>query len=291
MKRSFAAFLLVIFLVGAVIGYMYTDSKRNLTLQAPTGAVVLPVASDTISIANFNIQVYGVSKADKPDVMPVLGDTIRNFDLVSIQEIRDSSNTALDALLKEVNGIDGAYAYVVSPRLGRTSSKEQYAFLYNTSKIVFVEGSEFTFDDVNDDFHREPFFARFTAGKFSFYVGSLHTDPDDATHEIRSIGASIDAVPRKDNILLVGDLNADCTYFDEKEKDTSGLTWLVPDDADTTVKSTICTYDRILVNDGAKSHFTGAWGVYNFKDEQGLSQLQAERVSDHFPVYAVFSTD
>ena len=121
MKRSFAAFLLVIFLVGAVIGYMYTDSKRNLTLQAPTGAVVLPVASDTISIANFNIQVYGVSKADKPDVMPVLGDTIRNFEKETGIKVRYDlfdSNEILHAKL--VAGKSGYDIVVPSSNWART---------------------------------------------------------------------------------------------------------------------------------------------------------------------------
>ena len=51
----------------------------------------------------FNIQVFGTTKASKPDVMDVLGKIIRNYDVVAIQEIRDKSQTALPALVDTVN--------------------------------------------------------------------------------------------------------------------------------------------------------------------------------------------
>ena len=55
---------------------------------------------------------------------------------------------------------------------------------------------------------------------------------------------------RTDNILIMGDLNADCSYASKKARD--GLTlrtdhkfiWLIADDVDTTVGSSDCAYDR-----------------------------------------------
>ena len=60
--------------------------------------------------------------------MEVLADIIRTYDVIAIQEIRDASQTALPALVDLVNADGSQYDYVVSERLGRTSSKEQYAY-------------------------------------------------------------------------------------------------------------------------------------------------------------------
>jgi len=53
------------------------------------------------------------------------------------------------------------------------------------------------------------------------------------------------------NILIMGNLNADCDYIHEDELPTLGLrtdprfTWLIGDEVDTTVStSTDCAYDR-----------------------------------------------
>lgn len=89
-------------------------------------------SNETLRIGAFNIQVFGVTKASKPEVMDVLADIIRTYDVIAIQEIRDASQTALSALVDLVNTDGSQYDYVVSERLGRTTSMEQYAYIFNT---------------------------------------------------------------------------------------------------------------------------------------------------------------
>ena len=60
--------------------------------------------------------------------MDVFAKTIRTYDIIAIQEIRDASQTALSALVDLANSDGSQYDYVVSERLGRTTSKEQYAY-------------------------------------------------------------------------------------------------------------------------------------------------------------------
>ena len=50
---------------------------------------------DSIKIASFNIQIFGQSKASDQEVMNILVQIIRNFDIVAIQEIRDAAGTAI----------------------------------------------------------------------------------------------------------------------------------------------------------------------------------------------------
>ncbi|MHC1565076.1 MAG: endonuclease/exonuclease/phosphatase family protein, partial [Candidatus Syntropharchaeales archaeon] len=90
---------------------------------------------ETLRVGAFNIQVFGQTKASKPDVMDVLGKIIRTYDVVAIQEIRDKSQTALPALVDVVNSDNPQYDYVMSERLGRTTSKEQYAYIYNNQTV------------------------------------------------------------------------------------------------------------------------------------------------------------
>ena len=89
-------------------------------------------SDENLRIGTFNIQIFGISKASKPEVMDVLTRIIRTYDIIAIQEIRDASQTALPTLVDTVNADGSQYDYVVSERLGRTTSKEQYDYIYNT---------------------------------------------------------------------------------------------------------------------------------------------------------------
>jgi len=113
--------------------------------------------NETLRIGAFNIQVFGTSKASKPEVMDVLARIIRTYDIIAIQEIRDASQTALPALVNLVNADGSQYSYVVSERLGRTTSKEQYAYVFNTQTIEVINTPHtYPEPDGTDPFHREP---------------------------------------------------------------------------------------------------------------------------------------
>ena len=140
-----------------------------------------------IRIASFNIQVFGRAKASKDEVMEILANTISQFDIGAIQEIRDKSGTAIKALEVAVDDIGVNYDFVIGPRLGRTTSKEQYAYFYKTD-VIEVEGS-YTYDDSgNDTFHREPYIAKFRVknGNFDFTIINIHVDPGEATSEVNN---------------------------------------------------------------------------------------------------------
>ncbi len=60
--------------------------EETTTTTAEAADIDLPKSSDTIIIANFNIQVFGKAKARKTGVMVILAKTITQFDIVAIQE-------------------------------------------------------------------------------------------------------------------------------------------------------------------------------------------------------------
>ena len=82
----------------------------------------------------------------------------------------------------------------------------------------------------------------------------IHVDPDDVVIELDALVDVHTAVKQHwntDNILIMGDLNADCTYISPpqlnniKLREDPPFTWLIGDDADTTTSpNTNCAYDR-----------------------------------------------
>ncbi|KAF5417300.1 MAG: hypothetical protein C5S48_00645 [Candidatus Methanogaster sp.] len=270
----------------------------------PTEGIYLDQLDDgeTLRLGAFNIQIFGKSKATKPEVMEVLGKIIRTYDIVAIQEIRDKSQTALPALTDVVNANSSApYDYIVSKRLGRTSSKEQYAYIYN-NQIVELTGTPHTYPEPNgtDPFHREPYIASFRVldGNFDATLIAIHTDPDEATEEINALDDVVryaqSTHPDENDFIVMGDLNADCTYFDEDSNSTMhsrGYYWCISNSVDTTTKPTDCTYDRIILTNPAVSDFTGDAGVFRFDVEYTLNVSETTAVSDHYPVYAEFRCD
>ncbi|MDD4300357.1 MAG: hypothetical protein PHO78_06860, partial [Methanomicrobium sp.] len=69
---------------------------------------------------------------------------------------------------------------------------------------------------------------------------------------------------------------------------SEGYTWIIGNSLDTTTGATDCTYDRIVIT-GDDSFYTGTSGVMRFDTEYSLTEEFTKQVSDHYPVYAVFS--
>ena len=100
--------------------------------------------------------------------------------------------------------------------------------------------------------------------------------------------------PDERDIIIMGDFNADGSYFDEDGASplkTSTFTWAITNDMDTMTK-TDWTYDRIVMTDATARHEFDRAEVFYFDSVFGISDTELiEDVSDHFPVYAIFRTD
>jgi hypothetical protein len=148
-------------------------------------------ARDKIRIASFNIQVFGEDKLARPDIVNVLTKVVRNFDIVAIQEIRSKTQDVLPLFTQQLNNTSGKrYDFVIGERLGRTSSKEQYAYIFDTDTIEIDRRSIYTVYDPDDLLHREPLVGWFRCKgvdprqAFTFSLVNVHVDPDEVTAEI-----------------------------------------------------------------------------------------------------------
>jgi deoxyribonuclease-1 len=252
-----------------------------------------------IKVAAFNVRIFGKTKMSKDEIPEIIAEIIARYDVILIQEIRDSSQTAIYELLDLVNQTaDETYELVLSNRLGRTSSKEQYAYFYRTDTLTLL--SNYHYDDGeepdSDSFQREPFIVRFRAetGSLDFTLIGIHTSPDDAEEEIDSLVDVYDDMLGRWNeadAMIIGDFNADCTYVSETDQNSIRLwtddrfTWWVDDNIDTTTTSTDCAYDRIVTSAGLTGYVVdNSAGVLHFDQIYELSDSQTQDVSDHYPV-------
>ncbi len=259
-------------------------------------AAFAPAPSGAIRIASFNIQVFGTSKIGKPEVMRVLTDVVRRFDVVAIQEVRSVDDSILPTFVSMINADGARYDVVIGPRLGRTNSKEQYAILFNTARIEVDWRSIYTAPDPQDLLHREPLVARFRARgvppdqAFTFTLVDIHTDPDETDLELDALADVFVGVQRngsgEDDVILLGDLNVD-EYHLGRLGQLPNISYAVSGVMTNTRQNRM--YDNIVFNRAATTEYTGRWGVLNLMSEYRLSEEQALEVSDHLPVWAEFN--
>ncbi len=266
--------------------------------QATMAADVAPAArtGDTIRIATFNIQVFGESKLSKPEVMDILARIVRQFDVVAVQEIRARSQDILPQFVEVINSTGRQYDYVVGPRLGRTTSKEQYAFIFDRASIEVDRNQLYTVEDPNDLLHREPLVGWFRVRgppsdqAFTFTLVTIHTDPDETVQELDALAAVYTIVRddgrQEDDVIIAGDLNVDDRHLGQLGQ-SPGITWTISATPTNTHGS--AQYDNILFHEQTTSEFTGRAGVYDFMRQYNLTMEQALEVSDHLPVWAEFS--
>ncbi|KAL6458936.1 hypothetical protein MHYP_G00324080 [Metynnis hypsauchen] len=196
------------------------------------------------------------------------------------------------------------YNHLESKRLGRTTYKEQYVYIYRKDMLQVQEHvhyPELKQQESNDTdvFSREPFIIRIhspTTLVKNFVIIGHHTCPTKAMKEMEALFGVFQAVKKKwktENVMLLGDLNADCGYVTIKGlkslrlRNDPRFCWLITDEEDTTVRDkTHCAYDRIIVH--GKELISGivpeSAQPFNFKNEFRLTEQEALEVSDHYPV-------
>ncbi|XP_067407256.1 deoxyribonuclease-1-like [Emydura macquarii macquarii] len=273
----------------------------RLALALLSLASFLHVAA-ALRISAFNIKSFGDSKMSNETVADIIVKIVLMYDVTVVQEVRDADLSAVRKLMNELNRVSlQPYNYVVSKPLGRGSYKEQYLFVYRTGMVSVVDS--YLYDDGsesygNDTFSREPFIVKFFSSHTEvqeFVLVPLHTPPSEAVAEIDALyDVYLDVINKwaTDNILFLGDYNADCAYVRPQDwasirlRTSDAFQWLIPDSADTTVSYTDCAYDRIVVSGAALQRGTvaGSAGVNNFQEAFNLQREDALAISDHFPV-------
>jgi endonuclease/exonuclease/phosphatase family metal-dependent hydrolase len=241
------------------------------------------------------MQIFGVSKMSKPEVVGILVDIVYRADIITIQEVRSARITPVVqfmALLPE------NYKYVIGPRQGRTSSKEQYWVIYDSTKVSVL--NEDSWPDKDDIFERSPYAVYFkTNGTFDFILLSNHIQPSAAEKEIRvlpHVAAYYADLWKDPDVLVIGDLNADGQYFKSSCLDSifPNIEYkIIFTNEDTTLAKSRNTYDRIIIANSVIEDFSGSFGVIRFDEVYNFDDysIAPNNVSDHYPIWAEFWTN
>jgi endonuclease/exonuclease/phosphatase family metal-dependent hydrolase len=261
--------------------------------------------SEVARVASFNIRIFGDTKMSNETVVAELVDIFQRYDMVAVQEIKDIDQEVPYLFLDELNHFNNLsntsnlteWELVLSERSGTQeddqNSQEQYAFYYRPTVFSPIDNGTLYDDSSNDSFQREPFLAKFvlldtygnSTGTDIVFV-NIHTKPTLAVEEMSALHDVISWAQTNysadDDYVILGDFNGDCSYASYNELvelpiSSENYTWLIPDDADTTVGDSRCAYDRIVSTSQLDGRLTGIWGIDG--------AISGPAVSDHKPVW------
>jgi endonuclease/exonuclease/phosphatase family metal-dependent hydrolase len=280
------------------IEYIYIEKVVDERTEAVQDNETEPLTrSEVARVATFNIKVFGKTKMSKTEVVAELVTIFERYDLVAVQEIKDIDEQVPYQFLEALNNNSSIdWKMVLSLRTGLQeddqNSQEQYAYYYRSDVFISLDNGSLYNDSEKDSFQREPLVSQFElldlAGNstgLDFTLINIHTKPTAAVSEMEGLqdvlNWSAQMFDENDQIIL-GDFNGDCTYASYQELislsiSTANHTWIIPDDADTTVGDSRCAYDRVVATSDLDERLTGYWGVD--------MNISSGNVSDHRPVW------
>ncbi|XP_074052962.1 deoxyribonuclease-1 [Macrotis lagotis] len=255
-----------------------------------------------LRIASFNIRSFGETKMSNVTISNYIVQILEQYDIALVQEVRDSHLTAVGKLMDKLNrDSPNAYHFVVSEPLGRNTYKERYLFVFRPDKVSVLDS--YYYDDGcepcgNDTFSREPIIVKFSSPTTEikeFVIIPLHAAPNDAVAEIDALYDVYTEVNENwgtEDIMFMGDFNAGCSYVTPSQwssirlRTNPSFQWLIPDTADTTVTTTTCAYDRIVVSGTnlQRAIVPGSATTFDFQEAFKLNYQLALAISDHYPV-------
>lgn len=276
-----------------------TAQSSNLLTSAP---LVGPAASATDSqrppgllrVASFNLHNYGLAKSKRFHVMEFYGRIIRQFDIVAVQGIRTDDTNVIAALMDHVNRNGGQYGILTSPRVGRLTAPQQYAFIYDTRRVQ-PAGKPYVVSDPDALLNRPPFVGWFRClgpspeRAFTFSLVNWHVEESTAEAELQHLLNLSKAVRQdgrqEDDVIVLGTLQAG----DEQLAPLvagSTFNWLVR--SPSTLVDGAYQSDNLVIDGKSTVEFTGRSGVFDFLREFNLNIPQSLEVSEHLPIWAEF---
>ena len=309
--------------------------------SALPASVPARTATDTLLLATWNIREFDSGKYGHRPEEPYyyIAEILSHFDLIAIQEVRDR----LYPLQKLQRMLGSWWDYLVTDvTLGPSGNSERMAYLYDRRKVSFTGlAAELVIPKAKNQkdepvpMARSPYLAGFRAGWAYFTLATVHiyygkgiaVDPR-RLKEITEFAATLakysgkfsgapqyepDALPAKDNLIILGDFN----IFNRQDVTMRAITsagFVVPPELQSVPGSNVDKnkhYDQIAYFEQlARLKPTGKAGVFDFfehvyrltDEEQYKAERKAKpgrsfkdwrtyRMSDHLPMWIEFNVD
>jgi deoxyribonuclease-1-like protein len=251
----------------------------------------------TLRIASFQLGQFDETKLANPRVCGVLMRLLPQFDLVAVQGVRGRNQNVLVRLIEQLNQASGrTYDYATCPTQQRDGLLHYSAFLFDTGRIDVDRRTVRFVEDPLGKLRIKPLAGLFSAHgpspteAFTFVLINVEVDRDRAPEELDRLAdayrAVRDSYSGEDDIILLGDLESDDQHLGRLGK-LLGVGPLISNVA-TTVRGTQLA-DNILLDRGATCEFASRVEVVDMMREFGLTQPEAQEVSEHLPIWAEFS--
>lgn len=161
-----------------------------------------------ITISSWNIRDMGKSKSD--EVIGYMAETLRNFDVVAIQEVvaGPGGAKAVARLADELNRKGSKWNYAISnPTESSPYTSERYAYLWKPSKVKIIDKPWLDQNFVND-IEREPFMMTISYQGKQLTLVNFHAVPStkQPEREIKFFKFLPDLYPDK-QLIFMGDFN------------------------------------------------------------------------------------
>lgn len=251
-------------------------------------------AQTKITIASWNLENFGKSKSDS--VINFIANTIKDFDVVAIQEVvaGDGGAQAVARLNDELNRKGNKWDYRISdPTSGENSYKrERYAFLWKTSRLRIV-GRPWLEKIYELEINREPFFATFTTKGKQFTIANFHAitkkmQPETEIKYFKFLPAEYPDL----NLIFCGDFNCPQSHSVFNPLKKMGYSPIFTGQKTSLKMNCIeaeclaSEFDNIFYHT-EKINFINSGIIHFYRDF--LTIKDARVVSDHVPIWFEFS--
>ena len=252
-----------------------------------------------LRLAAWNIRIMSHKSRSDAELIEIAR-TLADYDFIAIVELRDE--IVLKRTQKILSQMGKMYDYQFSPAVGR-GVKERCAFLYKKERVSVIRPGELYPDtaDGKDDFIRDPYWATFRAGEFDFSVIAVHVIWGERVAQRKAEVKALADVYKyvqaangaEEDVLLLGDFNRNPNDADAYSRIMTipSMTRLFQFPQKSHIKDS-SLYDNIFFQTDAVTEYLGRCGIDKFDETDFGNDDKAANlaISDHRPVWAVFST-
>lgn len=254
-----------------------------------------------LRIASWALDGFGPTKLTSEVSRRNLVRVLRQFDIVSLQQISGVRSDLVPRLVDAVNesslgGGGPIYDYVVGSPVGPPGHTEQMAILFNPDRVRVDRTQTYTVADPDNQLTFEPLVAWFRAAEpteataWTFTIVNVRIELTRAPAEVALLGNLFSVVQKdgrgEDDVVMTGLFQADDAY-------------LMPIVAGPTLQAAVTSTPtdifgrhqtaNVLYDRAATAEATGVGGAYDFLRVYNLAMPEAQAVSSYLPVFAEFS--
>ena len=249
-----------------------------------------------LRIASFNLDGFNSHRLARLYMAEQLKILLAGFDIVAVQDIRETHAGALRELVEKINSDGRHFDFVVSPEVELGSVDRFNAFLLNRATIEVDRFKVFAVSDINATMQCRPLVALFRARSpsvaeaFTFVLVNVNVDQDRISGGLDILDdvyrAARNTHPNEDDVIMLGNF--------ETNGRRPGAVAMIPD-IGWAIDGLVSTVrgdrlaDNLVFDRRATTEFTGRADVVDVVRSLNITSAEAVRISEHLPVWAEFS--